>query len=199
MNIVIGALGANLTLGLISGVSSTAKSVYDLIFTIKNRTNNGAEEIKQIIQDIDLEGKIKTTQFFLSEIRIDNDTPYTVIYCADHINDAIMSIVDELNKIYQRMQYNNNIWIGSSVRAYKFHNCTLRIKARLDILEERKKSLIDILSVQHKMYKNDKIKDQIGQLTYQIDSSNDQNNINDAALIRGELHKKIEYIGIGSS
>lgn len=194
MNIVIGALGANLTLGLISGVSGTAKSVYDLIFTIKNRTNNGAEEIKQMIQEIDLEGKIKTTQLFLSEIKIDNDTPYTVIYCADRINDAIASIVDELNKIYQRMQYNNNIWIGSSVRAYKFHNCALRIKARLDVLDERKRSLIDILLVQDKMYKNDKIKDQIGQLTYQI-QSNDQNNINAAAMIRGELHKKIEYIG----
>lgn len=193
MNIVIGALGANLTLGLISGVSGTATSVYTLISTIKQRTNNGAEEIKQIIQETDLEGKIKTTQFFLSEIKIDNNTPYTVIYCANLINDAIVSIVDELNKIYQRMQYNNNIWIGSSVRAYKFHNCMLRLKARLDTLEERKKSLIDILSVQDKMYKNDKIKEQIGQLTYQI-QPDDQNNIVAAAMIRGELHKKLEYI-----
>ena len=32
-------------------------------------------------------------------------------------------ISEELIKIHYRLQYNDTIWFGPSVRAYSFHNC----------------------------------------------------------------------------
>ena len=68
MNFAIGLIGANITLGLISGISATANSIFNLISNIKERTTNGVNEIKQMIQKSDLENKIKITQFFLCEL-----------------------------------------------------------------------------------------------------------------------------------
>ena len=122
MNYIIGAIGANLTLGLVSGVTSAANGVYTLSSTILQSTSSGAEEVKLIIRETDLEVKIKTTQLILCELKISEQSPNTVRYCVQAIRDAIKEIAEELDQIHYRMQYNSNLWVGSSVRAFKFHN-----------------------------------------------------------------------------
>jgi len=189
MNFVIGAIGANFTLGLISGISGAVTSVYSLVSTIMQRTANGAEEIKDVIQKIDVESKIRTAQFLLCELSITEDTPYTVLYCVQEIDSAIKEIIDELDKIHYRMQYNNNLWVGSSVRSYKFQNCAKRLHASIDCLENRKRTLITVMSIKDKLCKNDKLIEQIGTIDRLL-MSNSQSDPKSAAITQNDLHKK---------
>jgi len=205
MNFAIGAIGANFAFGLISGISGAINSVYSLVSAIKQRTASGEEEIKNAIQKTDLENKIKTTQFLLCEIEVSEDTPNTILYCVQAINDSIKEIVDEMDNIYYRMQYNNNLWIGSSIRSYKFHNSIIRLNSKLEKLEERKRELINIIAIREKLYKNEKITDQLATFNGSPENlpnqsfnpsllKSSQRDPSAAALIRGELHKKLEYV-----
>jgi hypothetical protein len=154
MNFLLGTLGANITLGLISKVTGTINGVFTLSSNILKSNAIGSEEVKQLIKEIDLEVKIKTTQLLLSELKIDDQSPNTVRFCLQSIKDAIKDIADELDTVYFRIQYNNNLLFGSRIRSYKFHNCRERLISKLKILDSRNKTLITVISIQSSMYKN---------------------------------------------
>ena len=93
-------------------------------------------------------------QFILSELKITNETPTSLYYCISKIYDAIKDISDELSKINYRIQYNHNLWFGSSLRAYGFKNCYNRLETKMMTLEKRYIMLIELLTIEKKMYKN---------------------------------------------
>ncbi|VBB18608.1 hypothetical protein YASMINEVIRUS_1071 [Yasminevirus sp. GU-2018] len=190
MNFLIGAIGANLTLGLVSGVTSAVNGVYTLSSNIMQSTSSGANEVKQIIKETDLEVKVKTAQLMLCELKIDDDTPYTVKYCVQTIRDAIKDIGDELEKIYYRMQYNDNLWVGSTVRSYKFHNCRARLHASLKNLESRCDTLMRVTKLNKVLVKNENLTKEMTQSVLQVDDIDPLA----AERVRGEIHKKLMYI-----
>jgi hypothetical protein len=193
MNIVLGTVGANLTFGVISGIASATNGVYSLAGNIARSTANGANEVKQIIKESDLEVKVKTVQFLLCEIKIDEMSPYTLLYCVESIKDAIQDIAEELEKIHYRMQYNNNLWIGLSFRAYKFHNCRTRLHAKLKNLESRSRTLIGILAINNKMYKNNELEKVLSRSIQCVDKIEPMV----AGKIRDDLQKNLMFINNG--
>lgn len=190
MNLLIASLGANITLGLITATTSATNGLYTLCNNISTTTATGANEIKQIIKERDLEVRIKMMQYLLCEIDINENSPCTLHYCMNSIKSAIKDISNELEKIHYRMQYNNNLWVGGSVRAYGFKNCKLRLKAHIDTLETRYKMLISILSIENKMYRNPELEQTLSQSVMMINEVNNQS----ASQIRQELHKRLEFI-----
>lgn len=162
MNFIVGAIGTNLTLGLIQGIAGTTNGIYTMISNIAKSTANGSDEIRRIIKTTDLEVKIKTIQYMLQEIEINEKSPITLQYCIRSIRDAINDISQELEKIHYRMQYNDNIWIGSTFRSYRFHNCSQRLTDKLYNLESRYNTLLGLLPVKEQIHKNDQLEnDQI--------------------------------------
>ena len=190
MNIILGALGANLTFGVIQTVTSTANGVFTLSKNIVNSTSSGAAEVKQIIKDLDLEFKIKMTQYFLCELVISKDSPYTILYCVQSIRDAINDISEELEKIHYRMQYNDNVWLGTTIRSYKFDNCKGRIQTSLNNLEARKATLLELMGIENIMVKNPVLENDLSDMILQVDDIDPQA----AANVRREIIKKIDYI-----
>lgn len=193
MNFIIGAIGANLTLSLISGITNAANGVYTLSSTILHSTANGAEAVKQIIRETDLEVKIKTTQLMLCELNINEKSPNTVRYCVQAIRDSIKEIADELDQIHYRMQYNSNLWVGSTIRSFKFHNNKCRLHEKLKNLESRVSALTSVMSLQSLMYKNDSLAKEMGSMDDSL-LQIDQVDPNAAAMIRADLHKKLEFM-----
>jgi hypothetical protein len=156
MNIILGAIGANLTFGLISGITSNVDSVYKLMTTVLQSSSADINMLKDIIKDVEIE--IKSIQLFLHEIKITEQTPYTILYCMECIRDAIKDVSNELKQINFRLRYNDNLWfnyIGSYVRTYKFDNCKTRLQTYVKNLESRHRMLLGILNVEKIMYKNE--------------------------------------------
>lgn len=192
MNFIIGAVGANITLGVLQGVTSAASGVYSVSSTIMQSTAIGAEEVKQIIRDTDLEVKIKTAQLMLLELKINEDSPNTIKYCIQSIRDAIKEIGEELDQIHFRMQYNSKLWFGSSVRAYRFHNNKARLQSKLRNLETRTCALASMMQLQHSMYRNTEL-DTEGKLDGSIVAMGHVDP-QIAKMLRSDLHKKVEFL-----
>ena len=152
MNFIIGAVGTNLTIGALSGLASTTNGIYTMLANIVKSTADGADDVRQVVTDMDLEVKIKTVELLLGEIQITDNSPNAIKYCVKAIKDAINDISNELNTINYRMQYNNRIWIGTTIRCYKFHNCHARLRAKLKIMESRYHTLLGLLSIDKNNY-----------------------------------------------
>lgn len=147
-------LGTDLTLGLISEVTSTANSVYLLA---KRLLHVGNVDIQKIIIETDLEMSIHILQCMISEIRIDETSPITLNLCLKGINQTIRQIKDELVKITTRLEYNRSLWFGKSIRSYRFHHCQQRLTSHLTVLNSRKQLLIMILSVKDQLIRNSEL------------------------------------------
>jgi len=154
MNIILGTIGANLTLGLISGITAASNGIYTLVNNISESTASGALEVKNIIKESDVEVKIKSVRYFLCELKVNENTPKSVQYCIQSIDESIKEIVKELEQIHYRMQYNSNLWFGSTVRSFKFHNSRARLMSKLKNLESRFDMLKNVISMEHKLVKN---------------------------------------------
>ena len=156
MNFLIGIIGANFTFGLLSGLTTTLTSAYSLTSIIANTTANGIDDIKKTIIDNDIENKLKIIQHLLQEIKINQKTPNTMIECINSIKDVIKELVDELQKINYRMNYNNRVWLPS-MRAYSFKNSNTRLLQHIKKLDSRYIMLLEILRIENMMYKNSDI------------------------------------------
>lgn len=196
MNFIIAGIGTNITLGLISATTNATNNLYTLCTNISETTSTKANDLKHIIKENDLEVRIKIIQYLLCEINVNDNSPCTLNYCIGSIKSAIKDISNELEKIHYRIQYNNNLWFGSSVRAYGFKNCKLRLKSYIDILESRYKMLISILSVENKMYKNPELEDSLSKSVMMTDNTNKTDNVNNynVSKIRNDLYKCLEFI-----
>ena len=72
----------------------------------------------------------------------------------NEIKNIITDIEKELNIINERLRYNRCLWIGSAIRAYKFHNCKTRLENYFKNLDQRYQLLISILSIEKQVVKN---------------------------------------------
>lgn len=152
MNYVLGTIGGNLTLGLLSTVTATTNSVYTLMTNLTESTATGANEVRSIIKETNLEAKMKTAQFMLCEMVITNTTPQTILFCIEQIKDAINDIAQELSNIRYRLQYNKNkYW---RVGAYRFHNSRKRLENCLAKLASSVSAFIEILPIENRLSKN---------------------------------------------
>jgi hypothetical protein len=116
-----------------------------------------------------------------------------VRYCVQAIRDAIKEIAEELDQIHYRMQYNSNLWVGSPVRSFKFHNNKCRLHTKLNNLESRTRTLASIMSLHSMMYKNDTLDKEMGYLDDSLVQI-DQIDPKSAAMIRADLHMKLEFM-----
>lgn len=199
MEVVIGAIGAHLTLGLISSITSAANGVFTLSSNIVKSTTTGANEVKQIIQETDLEFKIRKTEMFVSELKINENSPYTIQFCIYAVKGAMDDIIEELEQIHYRMKYNDNIWFGKSVRSYKFHNNKSRLEAKLKNLEDRCKCLTDLLNSQDMLLRNPLLESNMSDsvaIAKDVTKSrlNGNNNTAIQPQQRTKIHERIEYI-----
>lgn len=194
MNMIVGGIGASLALNALSGLTTSASNIYNLSSNIMNSRGNGSNEIKQLIRESDLERKIKSLQLLLIELNINEKSPITIQHAVQSIKEAIKNISDELSQIYYRMKYNDNLWVVSSLRCYKFHNSYRRLNGHLIKLESRSNSLFQYLQISDNLRKNDNIEDMLSQST-RLNAKEDNKKIdsNMIALIKQDL-KKIECI-----
>jgi hypothetical protein len=149
MNYIIAAIGANLTIGLVTGVTAATNGAYTMITNISKSTSTGVKEVKQIIEESDLEVKIKTIQLIINDINVNENTSLALQHCIKSIKDVINDISEELEKINNRIKYNDNLWVGSAIRAYGFHGASKRLNGHIKKLESRYKDLITLITLEN--------------------------------------------------
>lgn len=145
MNIIIGTIGANLTLGVITGLTTTITSLYTLSKALyKNSSNDKIDDIIDIITKSDIENDINIVKNLIETTEKHNDI---IDLCIKNLNDVMNQIKDELDKINYRVKYNEKLWIKTSITKYDFTNCKKRLLSYIEVFNHRYKKLLEILSV----------------------------------------------------
>ena len=137
MNMIVTGISVSIVLSSISAITAASNGMYSLIGNIKKSTASHYNDIVNCITRNDIETRVRTIMLILKELKIDESTPYTTRYCIVQIHEAIEDIAQELSDIQYRLTYNNSLWIGSSVRSYKFHNSATRMNAKMSVLNSR--------------------------------------------------------------
>ena len=103
MNYLIGLIATNITLGVISGLSNSINGCYQLSKNIIDGTNNGSDEIKQLIKDNDIEIQLNSIKQIIKEMKLNESLSSALICCLNTIDDAIIDIEQELDTIDLRI------------------------------------------------------------------------------------------------
>ncbi len=127
---------------IISALSST-----DMIFsTLTKSTKNvgllinciNKYDNKHVINELyklDIENSIKNIQMFLRDIDIENED--LILKCANDLQETINKIYIEIDKIYNKIRYNNSLWILKSVRSSDCSDSLDRLKAQKIVLNDQ--------------------------------------------------------------
>jgi hypothetical protein len=166
---IISEIGISALIGTASTVTSTTSSVYGLLYKIARYSGPGRTQIINSIFELDIENSIRIIDSLLREIPKDKIKSLPVIQSIDSLNEIIKTISGELKVIYERLNYNESLWIAGYWRSYDCSKNIKRLKVYNEILEKRRKILFDVLQIKHEI--TDKIEQP--QLLFNANIGND--------------------------
>jgi hypothetical protein len=151
---LISEIGISALIGTATSLSNTSSSIYTILYKITNYSGPGKTHIINTIFELDMENSIRIIDSLLKEIPKDKINSLPVIQSIDSLNDIIKTISEELKVIYQRLHYNESLWVASSLRSFDCTKNLNRLKIYNNILEKRRKILFDILQIKHEISEN---------------------------------------------
>ena len=152
MQYMVSTVGIDLGFKIVTGLSTSAKSIYGIINCINN--DETQIDLAELLESTDVKETVENLELFVKEISISQDTPETIIKSLKGLNNALSSIENEFKLIHDKIKWNKSLKIFISVRSYKFHDNIHRINNLLKILEQRKKLLFDMLILRPFLKKN---------------------------------------------
>jgi hypothetical protein len=148
MAVYVGALGLGAVASIINSISTLALNVYSLSSSIKLSKNIFHDDIKDVLIRTDLEANIQLLHSIIAEIPnyyiVDNDS---IIIAFKTVQEIIVQIEEELKKINDQINYNNNLYILKNARSYNFKPELRRLEAYVEVMEKRKNNLFKTLEL----------------------------------------------------
>jgi hypothetical protein len=151
---IISEVGFTALLGTASALTSTSSGVYKLLYGIMRYSGPNKTNIITTIFELDIENTIRIIESLLREIPKDKINSLPVLQAIDSLHDMIKTISNELKIIYERLKYNESLWMGTYWRAYDCTNNLKRLKTYSEILDKRKKIFFEVLQVQKELLTN---------------------------------------------
>lgn len=142
---VIQKVGLDIGMKVIGGVASSAKQISSLLGFIKSE--NDQSDLTHFLRKTDIEVTIKILECIVSELRVGNETPVSVINSLKSLHESLVCIENELQDIKRRLQYNRSLYVFKSLRSYGFKSKMKNLTDNLDILDNRKKLLFETIEI----------------------------------------------------
>jgi hypothetical protein len=158
MAVYVGAIGIGAVASIVNSISTLTLNIYSLSSSIKLSKNIFHDDIKDVLVRTDLEANIKLLHSIVAEIPhyylLDNEA---IIIAFKNVQEIIVQIEEELNKINDQINYNNNLYILKNARSYDFKPELRRLEAYVGVMEKRKNNLFKTLDLFKNCSKNDKL------------------------------------------
>jgi hypothetical protein len=156
MAVYVGALGIGAVASIVNSISTLTLNVYSLSSSIKLSKNIFQDDIKDVLVKTDLEANIKLLHSIIAEIPqyyiLDN---ISIIIAFKNVQEIVVQIEEELNKINQQINYNNNLYVLKNARSYDFKTELRRLEAYVEVMEKRKNNLFKTLELFRNCSKNE--------------------------------------------
>jgi hypothetical protein len=171
MAVYVGALGIGAVASIVNSLSTLTLNVYSLSSSIKLSKNIFHDDIKDVLVKTDLEANIKLLHSIIAEIPqyyiLDN---ISIIIAFKNVQEIIVQIEEELNKINDQINYNNNLYVLKNARSYDFKPELRRLEAYVEVMEKRKINLFKTLELFKNCSKSDEPNKKLLNITH-IDKS----------------------------
>jgi len=131
MSFILPAILMNISSIMLSNITS---SIYNINSYILKDTSENAIKVADFIREFDILHKIKTITEFIDSIQSNTHVINAEI---ESIKICINDINVQLKIIEQRLDYNKNIWILSSIRSFGFDNRIKELTILMKVLNDR--------------------------------------------------------------
>lgn len=154
MTMYLGALSLGAAASIINSISTLTLNVYSLSANIKLSKNIYHDDVKDTLIKTDLEANIKLLQSVIMDIpQYFNDNMSTII-ALKNMQENIAEIESELKNIYDKMNYNDGIYLLKNIRSYDFNKEIKKLETHIQIMEKRKDNLFKTLELFKNCVKN---------------------------------------------
>lgn len=140
---LIQTLGVDFSLKCISTLTSSMQGIYLLMSNIHNTVET--KDVSKTLMELDFYADLKLLDILLKEINIDINHTNTLALCLEMLKNCVTDIEKELTEIQNKNIYNQSLWL--KFRAYDFDDNITTLKILRLNLDNRKKSLFDILKI----------------------------------------------------
>lgn len=141
---IIRSIGLDLTFKCMDVLASSTRGVYNLL---SNLHSSSSSEVKSFLRELDMTNDILILESLLKEIDIEKRHTKTLALCLEGLKDCVSNIEKTIVEMHERSIYNNSLWFGKSFRTYGFTDIMESLKFQKSILDNRKKTLFEILKI----------------------------------------------------
>jgi hypothetical protein len=142
---IVKTIGIDGTLMCINTLTSTTSNIYSLI-----RKFHASEETPNItlyIKETDLEQKLQLLECIIKSIDINRHHTDALSISINNLKHCISDMDAVLKETDKRLEYNKTVWVLKSIRNYGFTDMYEKLKLHSRTLDERKKALLEVLSI----------------------------------------------------
>jgi hypothetical protein len=145
------AIGIDLGFRIVSGVSSSARNISDLMGFIKKKDKKS--DLMSMLENSDVEHNVRVLECVVLELNVTQNTPVSIINCLKSLYRILIKIEDELKVAKERIEYNSSLNYFTRIRSYGFSNTIKRMNKNLEILRIRRTLLYDTLKIKNALSK----------------------------------------------
>lgn len=142
---LVKTIGIDGTLACINTLTSTTGNIYSLIRKVS--ISSDAPDITSYIKETDLERKLQLLECIVKSIDINKHHTEALSMGIDNLKQCISDMNDVLKETDKRLDYNKDLWMLKSMRSYGFLDIYEKLKLHSHTLDERKKALLEVLSI----------------------------------------------------
>jgi len=149
MALTLGTAGLAVTsIGIdtcIKTVTMSAQGIYSIVTTLTSPSTTPS--ISYVIKELDLIAEVSVLETLLKEIDLNKHHTETLTLCVKSLEECVLQIEKNLKIVQERSDYNNSLWILTSLRSYGFDDLISTLKLLKLNLSSRKKTLFNVLKI----------------------------------------------------
>lgn len=129
----------------VSALVSSLQGICTIASSLSTNTSC-SQDIKLVLNDLDLVATSQVLHVFISELDIDNIRTKTFSQALTNLKNVVTEIEECLKELEKRHKYNDSLWI-SYYRSYTFDDIITKLKILKDKSDKRYNLLIETLKV----------------------------------------------------
>jgi len=146
--VLVNTIGVGPIVQCLTALTSSTQIICGTIGNIVVSEKVDSQSIVNLIKELDLSTEMIILQSLLKEIRVEQyESSETLKLCLNALRECISSVQNNLNETYERITYNNSLWIFKFYRSYVFDDLMTKLIISKKALDNRKKLLFETLNM----------------------------------------------------
>lgn len=146
--VLVNTIGIGPIVQCLTALTSSTQIICGTIGNIVVSETVNSQDIVNLVKELDLSTDMAILESLLKEINVEKyKSSATLNLCLHSLKECIHTIQFDLHETYERITYNNSLWLFKFSRSYRFDDLMIKLKTSKKTLENRKKLLFETLNL----------------------------------------------------